>query len=68
MYGVMLKRNDRVAYVKFINQKGEVHGRKIFMSTNLKRDAKTIVRFYKASYQMEFIFELPNNTTELNYF
>lgn len=67
VYCVMLKRNVKVAYVEFNNQKGEVHMRKIFMSTNLNRDAKTIVKFYKARYQMEFNFRDAKQHTGLNH-
>lgn len=67
VYAVMLKRNVKVAYVEFINKKGDVQMYKIFMSSNLNRDATTIVRFYKARYQMEFNFRDAKQHTGLNH-
>ncbi|MBK9151979.1 MAG: hypothetical protein IPM26_13730 [Saprospiraceae bacterium] len=56
VYSIMLGCKIKVAYVEFLNQKGEITTCKIFMSTNLNRDAQTIVKYYKARYQMEFNF------------
>jgi hypothetical protein len=67
VYSVMLKRNVKVAFVEFKNKKGDVQMCKIFMSTNLNRDAKTIVKFYKARYQMEFNFRDAKQLTGLNH-
>lgn len=67
VYCVMLKRNVKVAFVEFKNTKGEVQMCKIFMSTNLNTDAKTIVKYYKARYQLEFNFRDAKQHTGLNH-
>lgn len=67
VYCIMLKRNVKVAFVEFKNKKGDVQMSKIFMSTNLNRDAKTIVKFYKARYQMEFNFRDAKQLAGLNH-
>lgn len=67
LHCVMLKSNVKVAYVEFFNKKGDVQMYKIFMSTNLDRDAMTIVRYYKSRYQMEFNFRDAKQHTGLQH-
>ncbi|MGB4960781.1 MAG: transposase [Saprospiraceae bacterium] len=56
VYCVMLKSQVKVAFVEFLDKLGNVQTSKIFMSTNLNRDAKTLIKYYRARYQMEFNF------------
>lgn len=56
VYSVGLKRKVNVCYVEYLNEKQEVRTTKIFFSTNLKRGAMEIYTYYKARFQMEFIF------------
>jgi len=52
---VGLKRNIKLCYVEFTLSNGK-KVTKLFYSTNLKRCAMKILRYYQARYQMEFIF------------
>jgi hypothetical protein len=67
LYSVMLQSNVKVAFVEFLNKSGEVQSSKIFMSTNLDRDAKTLVKYYRARYQMEFNFRDAKQYTGLTH-
>ncbi len=64
---VMLQTLVKVAYVEFLDKDGCVQTRKIFMSTNLERDAHTLVKYYRARYQMEFNFRDAKQHTGLNH-
>lgn len=55
VYSVGLKRDIKLSYVEFTNEKGKKIT-KLFFSTNLERPAKQILEYYQARYQMEFIF------------
>lgn len=67
VYNVMLQFNVKVAYVEFLDKSGNVLTSKIFMSTNLSRDAKTLVKYYRARYQMEFNFRDAKQYTGLTH-
>jgi hypothetical protein len=66
LYSVGLKRNIKVAYVEFNIGKGKIV-RKLFFSTNLERTGETILRYYRARYQMEFIFRDAKQFTGLEH-
>ena len=63
----MLQYDVKVAYVEFLDKSGKVMTSKIFMSTNLKRDARTLVKYYRARYQMEFNFRDAKQYTGLTH-
>jgi hypothetical protein len=56
LYSVSLKINIKLAYTQYLNEKGEVTNTVLYFSTNILRDGIQIVRYYKARFQMEFIF------------
>lgn len=56
VYSVILKMNIKLAYTQYLNEKGEVVKTILYFSTNTSRDGIDIVRYYKARFQMEFIF------------
>ena len=56
VYAVSLKINIKLAYTEYMNEKGQVANTILYYSTNIYRDGIDIVRYYKARFQMEFIF------------
>ncbi|MBK7635212.1 MAG: hypothetical protein IPJ13_13730 [Saprospiraceae bacterium] len=56
VYAVSLKKNIKMAYTEYMNEKGQVVNTILYYSTNTSQDAIDIVRYYKARFQMEFIF------------
>ncbi len=56
VYAVSLKINIKLAYTEYMNEKGQVANTILYYSTNISREAIDIVRYYKARFQMEFIF------------
>jgi hypothetical protein len=56
VYSVSLKRNIKIAYTQYLNTDGQVKETIIYYSTNLQRSGEKIVEYYKARFQMEFIF------------
>lgn len=56
VYSISLKVNIKLAYTEYLNEKGEVTNTILYFSTNTSRDSIDIVRYYKARFQMEFIF------------
>lgn len=56
VFSVGLKRYIKLAYVEFKNQDGEINSTKFFFSTNVYRDAKQILSYYRSRFQMEFLF------------
>ena len=56
VYSVGLKRTIKVSYVEFLTENGSVKCIKIYFSTNLERSGIEIYKYYKARFQMEFIF------------
>ncbi len=56
VYSVSLKMNIKLAYTQYLNEKGDVTNTILYFSTNILRDAIQIVKYYKARFQMEFIF------------
>lgn len=53
---INLKMNIRLAYVEYLNSKGEIAATMMYYSTNTQRDSMEIVRYYKARFQMEYNF------------
>jgi hypothetical protein len=64
---VSLKRNLKIVYLEIIDEHGTVQGKKIFMSTNIERSGIEIIKYYKARYQMEFIFRDAKQHTGLEH-
>ena len=56
VYSVTLKMNIKLAYTEYLNDKGQVVNTILYYSTNTSRCAIDIVRYYRARFQMEFIF------------
>lgn len=56
VYSVSLKVNIKLAYTEYLNEKGQVTNTILYYSTNTSRCALDIVRYYRARFQMEFIF------------
>jgi len=53
---VGLKRNIKLCYVEFLDQNSVVRLIKLFFSTNCKRAGVEILKYYRARFQMEFLF------------
>jgi len=62
-----LKRKIKVAYVEFLNEGAPTNRIAFFFSTDLTLDAKTIYRFYKARFQIEFLFRDAKQFTGLTH-
>ena len=62
---VNLKRNIRLVYVLNLRNKNKP-GYALLFSTDPELDAKTIYRYYKARFQIEFIFRDAKQFTGLN--
>ena len=56
VYSVSLKRKIKVAYVEFLDEKGKVAVTKLFFTTDLAMDAYDILRYYRARYQIEYLY------------
>ena len=56
VYAVSLKRNIKLAYTEYLNDRGQITNTILYYSTNTSRNAIEIVRYYRARFQMEFIF------------
>lgn len=55
VYSVGLKRNIKLCYVEFHTEKNKSIT-KLFFSTKLDRSGHEILKYYRARYQMEYIF------------
>ena len=66
VYSVGLKRLIRLVFVEFKDKNGEIATTKLFYSTNLNRDPRQVVKYYKARFQMEFIFRDAKQFAGLN--
>ena len=67
VYSVGLKRTIKVSYVEFLTENGSVKCIKIYFSTNLERSGIEIYKYYKARFQMEFIFRDSKQYTGLEH-
>lgn len=65
VYNVNLKRSIRLVYVFNLRNKKKP-GYALLFSTDTKLDAKTIYRYYKARFQIEFIFRDAKQFTGLS--
>ena len=65
VYSVSLKRKIRLVYVLNLRNKKRP-GYALLFSTDTELDAKTIYRYYKARFQIEFIFRDAKQFTGLN--
>lgn len=66
VYSHSLKRNIRMAYTIWLNEKGKERV-KIYFSTDLNLPAWLIVKYYKARFQEEFLFRDAKQFTGLNH-
>lgn len=71
LYGLILnsvglKRNIKVCIAEFLGKDGGVRTQKIFFSTKLERNTIEIYKYYKARFQMEFIFRDAKQYTGLD--
>ena len=67
VYSVSLKRKIKVAYVEFLDKKGHVIMTKMFFSTDIKMDAFDIVKYYKARFQIEYLYRDAKQFTGLEH-
>jgi len=65
VYSVALKRNIRLVYVLNLRNKKKP-GYALLFSTDLELDAETIYRYFKARFQIEFIFRDAKQFSGLN--
>lgn len=65
VYSVSLKRNIKLAYTEYQSAKGV--NTILYFSTNTSRSAIDIVRYYRARFQMEFIFRDGKQFTGLDH-
>jgi hypothetical protein len=66
VYSKSLKRNIRIAYIIWLNEKGKERI-KIYFSTDLDLPASLIVKYYTARFQEEFLFRDGKQFTGLNH-
>jgi hypothetical protein len=55
LYSVAFKKKIKVVFLEYVKD-GEIGSSKIYFSTNLKQQSMEILPYYKARFQMEFIF------------
>lgn len=67
LYSVGLKRNIQLCYVEFLKENGDVNVIKLFFSTNMERPAEEILSYYRARFQMEFLFRDAKQFTGLQH-
>lgn len=67
VYSVSLKRKIKVAYVEFLSKKGKIVATKLFFSTDLEMDATQILKYYKARYQIEYLYRDSKQFTGLQH-
>ena len=56
VWSVFLKRKIKVAYVQFLNDGEPTNRYAVYFSTDLELPAKRIYQYYKARFQIEFLF------------
>lgn len=64
VWSVGLKREIKLAYVIFKNCKGK-EVTKMYYSTNIKREGKQILKYYRSRFQLEFLFRDSKQFTSL---
>lgn len=55
VHSVAFKKKIKVVFVQYIKD-GEIRSSKIYFSTNLKQQSMEILTYYRARFQMEFVF------------
>lgn len=55
VYSIAFKRKIKIAFVQYLKE-NEIKTTKIYFSTNLKQETSQIVAYYRARFQMEFVF------------
>lgn len=65
VYSVAFKRKIKIAFVQYLKD-NEIKTTKIYFSTNLKQETSQIVAYYKARFQMEFVFRDAKQFTGVN--
>jgi len=67
VYSVSLKIQVKVAYVEFKDKHGKIITYKMFFSTDTQMEGRIIFRYYKARYQIEFIYRDAKQYTGLEH-
>jgi len=67
VWAVHLKRKIKVAYAEFLDEGNSTDRTAFFFSTDLELCAKNIYRFYKARFQIEFLFRDAKQYTGLTH-
>ena len=67
VYSVSLKRKIKVAYVEFLDDTNKVAFTKLFFSTDLEMKSTDIVRYYKARFQIEYLYRDSKQFTGLEH-
>lgn len=67
VYSVSLKRNIRLAYTEITNSSGKVKTTKLFFSTDLSMSGIEIVNYYKARFQIEYLYRDAKQFTGLEH-
>lgn len=65
VYSVAFKRKIKIAFVQYLKD-NEIKTSKIYFSTNLKQKTSQIVDYYRARFQMEFVFRDAKQFTGVN--
>jgi hypothetical protein len=66
VYCKFLKRNIRLAYTRFLDEKGQIKSYKLFFSTDLNLPAWMIVKYYQVRFQQELLIRDAKQFTGLN--
>jgi len=68
VWSVSLKRKIKLAYVQFKNEDGTLSDRyALYFSTDLELDGQLIYQYYKARFQIEFLFRDAKQYTGLSH-
>ena len=67
VWAVRLKRSIKVVYVEFLDEGKSTNRCAFFFSTDLTLKAKSIYQFYKARFQIEFLFRDAKQFTGLTH-
>ena len=64
---VSLKRNIKVAYTEFLDDQGRMRTTKLFFSTDIEMSGIDIIRYYKARFQIEYLYRDAKQFTGLQH-
>jgi len=67
VWSVFLKRKIKVAYVQFLDDGNPTNRYAVYFSTDLELDGKNIYQYYKARFQIEFLFRDAKQYTGLTH-